>query len=126
MRCRAGAWMAILALAMFGAGLALPAGVMADGGGAVRSLTGAELLGQVATVAFPLSMFGVMAMPVALWAALGRSRSARLSAGAAFLLAAMAGPLFCATAWVTGSAVAWAGAGVAMAGSARGIGARRT
>lgn len=117
-RRRTSAALAGLALAAFAAGLLLPAGTLVGGDGLARPATGAQLLRHAAFVAFPLSMFGALAAPAGLWAVLGRSRTARLSAGASFFLAAIAGPLLCATAWGAGATVAWAGAGIAMAGAA--------
>ncbi len=116
-RRRTSAKLAGLALAVFAAGLLLPAGTLDGDDGIARPATGAQLLRHAAFVAFPLSMFGALAAPAGLWAVLGRSRRARLSTGAAFLLAALVVPALCATACLSAASVAWVSAGAVMTGS---------
>lgn len=110
-----------LAAGLFAAGLLLPAGLLADSDGILQSATGVELLSHAAFVAFPLAMFAMLVVPVALQAMLGRSRRARLSTGVAFLLVALVVPVLCATACVSGASVAWAAGGVVMATAAVGM-----
>jgi hypothetical protein len=99
---------------LFVVGLLLPAGAVQGGDGAVRAVSGFQMLNHAALVSFPFALLALPALPLGIQAALGLSKRAVWGGAAGLFLLAIPGAIASTGGRFDGAHLAWLAAAALM------------